>query len=174
MRIQGIDFRIQPFDRQKHDRSGFSCGIGELDQYLRKQMSQDRQRSIAAPFVLCREEPPDILGYYTLSSMSIDLGSLPEETSKKLPRHPEIPATLIGRLAVDLRWRNMGLGEYLLLDALSRSWSQSHTIGAFAVIVRAKDERPRQFYARYGFRPFPDHPAHMFLPMHIVKKIFSE
>jgi len=174
MRIQGINFRIQPFDRQKHDRSSFSCGIGELDQYLQKQMSQDRRRSITAPFVLCREELPDILGYYTLSSMSIDLGSLPEETSKRLPRYPEVPATLIGRLAVDLRWRNMRLGEYLLLDALSRSWKQSHTIGAFAVIVIAKDDRARQFYARYDFRPFPDHPDQMFLPMPILKKIFSK
>ena len=75
---------------------------------------------------------------------------------------------------MNLRWRNMRLGEYLLLDALSRSWRQSHTIGAFAVIVRAEDDSARQFYAKYDFRPFPDHPDRMFLPVHIVKKIFSK
>lgn len=174
MRINGVSFRIEPFERQKHDRSGFTCGVNELDQYLHKRISQDRERYITAPFVLCSEDSFEVLGFYTLSAMSVELCSLPEETIRKLPRYPEIPATRIGRLAVDLRWRGMRLGEYLLLDALYKSWKQSHKIGAFAVIVDAKNEEARQFYEKYDFKAFPDHPNRLFLPMNIVKKIFPE
>lgn len=174
MRIYGVSFRIEPFDRQRHDRSSFTCGINELDQYLHKQISQDRKRYITAPFVVCREDSFEVLGFYTLSAMSLELCSLPENTIRKLPRYPEIPATRIGRLAVDIRWRGKRLGEYLLLDALYKSWRQSHRIGAFAVIVDAKNDEARQFYEKYDFKVFPDHPNRLFLPMNIVKRIFPE
>lgn len=174
MRINEAHFRIEPFDRQRHIRSGFTCGIKELDQYLHKQISQDRKRSITAPFVVCREDALEVLGLYTLSALRVELCSLPKDTVRKLPQYPEIPATRIGRLAVDLRWRGMRLGEYLLLDALHKSWQQSHRIGAFAVIVDATNDEARKFYAKYGFKTFPNHPNRLFLPMNIVKKIFPE
>jgi GNAT superfamily N-acetyltransferase len=40
------------------------------------------------------------------------------QIAKKLPRYPLIPATLLGRLAVDERHHGEGIGEFLLMDAL--------------------------------------------------------
>ncbi len=99
-----------------------------------------------------------IIGYYTLSAAALQADDLPTELLKKLrlPRYPELPATLIGRLAVDVDFRGLRLGELLLMHALKRSWIGSQHIASLAVIVEAKDDLARQFYLRYDFIPFPE------------------
>src|SRR6266581_2612434 len=124
--------------RSNHDRADFSCGNASLDRYLREQAGQDLRRACATPFVLAPERGDTaILGYYTLSSYGIDVGELPADVARKLPRYPLIPATLLGRLAVDLRYHRQGVGEFLLLDALHRTLVQSAEIAAAAVVVDA-------------------------------------
>jgi hypothetical protein len=57
-----------------------------------------------------------ILGYYTRSSYSIDVGDLPADVAKKFPCYRLVPATLLGRLAVDRRLQGQRIGEPLLMD----------------------------------------------------------
>ena len=103
-------YRVGALTKQ-HDRSGFSCGIEPLDRYLREQAGQDARKRVAAPFVLCERTSNAVLGYYTLSALSIDVGAWPEDVARKLPRYPVVPATLLGRLAVDRRLRGKGMGN---------------------------------------------------------------
>ena len=170
---QNSPYGIEPLAKH-HDRTAFSCGSTPLDTYLRKHANQDAKRHLAAPFVLIEEEEPKVIGYYTLSQMSINMGSLPPPIIKKLPKYPLIPATLLGRLAVDRRHQGKGLGELLLLDALHRSWSLSDKIAAFSVVVDAKDENAEVFYKRYEFESFPDHPQRLFILTAKLDKLFSE
>ena len=79
---------------------------------------------------------------------------------------------MIGRLAVDNRYRGKKLGEFLLIDALKRSWDQTQQIGAAAVVVDAKNEAALGFYLKMGFIQFRDDPARLFLPMKTVEKLF--
>ena len=164
---------IEPLGK-RHDRAAFSCGDAALDTYLHKQASQDARRRVAAPFVLVKPPSPVVIGYYTLSQMSVHLGDLPPDIAKKLPKYPEVPVTLIGRLARAEGHRGHGIGELLLMDALRRSWALSSEIAAFAVVVDAKDERAGAFYERYEFQPFPDQPQRLFMPMAKLDKLFSE
>jgi GNAT superfamily N-acetyltransferase len=164
---------IAPLGPQ-HDRAGFSCGIEALDVYLRERARQDARKRIAAPFVLSAGEDTKVIGYYTLSAISIVLHELPQEIARKLPRYPVIPATLLGRLAVDSAHRGEGLGEYLLMDALYRAWTHSATIASFAVVVDAINEEARRFYARYEFRPFPKQERRLFLPMQKIQLLFPQ
>src|SRR5579864_6132071 len=137
---------IEPL-RNDHNRADFSCGNASLDRYLKEQAGQDLRRDCAAPFVLVSERgDTTILGYYTLSSYGIDVGELPADVAKKLPRYPLIPATLLGRLAVDRRYQGQGIGEFLLIDALHRAVVQSTEIAAAAVVVDAIDAGAAQFY----------------------------
>src|SRR5262249_684041 len=95
---------VLPLSR-RHDRADFSCGNAILDRYLREFAFQDARRRIAAPFVAVFESAPSkICGYYTLSAYAIRLSELPDTLAKRLPSYPRIPATLLGRLAVDLRY----------------------------------------------------------------------
>ncbi len=110
-------------------------------------------------------------GYYTLSSHSIDLGELPAHVARKLPRYPLVPATLLGRLAVDRRYKGQELGERLLVDALRRALTQSAQIAA-AVTVDAIDDPAARFYGHFGFIPFPDRPDRLFLLMKTIAALF--
>jgi GNAT superfamily N-acetyltransferase len=118
------------------DRSDFSSGNASVDRHLMGQDGQDLRRACATSLVLSpKRGASSILGYYTPSSYGIDVGELPAEVVKKLPRYPLIPATLLGRLAVDRRYQGQGVGEFLLMDALHRALVQSAEIGTAAVVV---------------------------------------
>ncbi|SJM29991.1 conserved hypothetical protein [Mesorhizobium delmotii] len=134
------------------------------------QAGQDARKNIAAPFVLVLPDGA-IAGYYTLSATAVDIGEWPAQTIRKLPRYPLIPATLLGRLAVDRRYRGQGHGRYLLADALSRCVRSE--IASFAVIVDAKGEDARRFYQRESFLPFPDQPMKLFRPMADIAELFK-
>jgi ribosomal protein S18 acetylase RimI-like enzyme len=104
-----------------------------------------------------------LAGFYTLSAAEVSVGELPEETARRLPPYPIIPAALIGRLAVDLRFRGIRLGEALLLDAADRVLDAGPA--AFALLVDAKDDAAMSFYVRYGFRRPRTRPMMLFLPV---------
>ena len=125
---------------------------------------------MAAPFVLLLTDGT-IAGYYTLSSTSVQLPELPEQVVRKLPRYPLVPATLLGRLAVDRRQQGKGYGRFLLADALFRA--ARNEIASFAVIVDAKDDNARRFYERESFLPFPDQPMRLFRPMADIRRLFD-
>jgi len=162
----------EPLGRQ-HDRTAFHCGAEALDRYLKQQARQDADKRVAAPFVAVR--PPDVrvLGYYTLSASVLTLADLPDDLACKLPRYPQLPVTLLGRLAVDQSTKGQGLGEHLLLDALHRSLAHADEIAAMAVVVDAKDENAVSFYRHYGFLPLQAKPNRLFVPMRSVAQLLG-
>ncbi len=164
---------IEPLGKH-HDRAAFDCGIAALNRYIREQAGQDSKKKIAATFILTGDAPPVIAGYYTLSSTSINIGELPETVAKKLPRYPLMPATLIGRLAVDRRNQGKGGGELLLMDALKRSLISTKQIGSVAVVVDAKDDSAKEFYTHFQFIQLVNYSHRLFLPIAIVQEYFGE
>ena len=148
----------------RHDRAAFSCGLPELDRYLARQASQDVRRRIARVFVCTAGETDAVLGFYTLSALSIDLASLPDQLSRKLPRHP-VPCALIGRLAVDRSAQGRGLGRMLLADAIKRTVAAGQTVAMHVLIVDAANDHAKRFYQTFGFAPLTDDPMRLFLPL---------
>lgn len=157
----------------RHNRADFSCGVEPLDDYLRRQAGQDLKKRVAAVFVLT-EDGKAVAGYYTLSQFSVELGELPAAAVRRLPRYPQVPATLIGRLAVDRHYQGKGVGELLLMDALRRCHAASREIASAAVVVDAKDARARAFYRKYGFLDLPAFPNRLFIPMKTIEQLLSE
>lgn len=153
-----------------HDRSAFASRSEPLDRYFRTQAGQDARKNMAAPFVLVLSDGR-IGGYYTLSATSVKLAELPIETTRRLPRYPIVPATLLGRLAVDRQFQGRGYGRFLLADALYRAVKSE--IASFAVIVDAKDDAARSFYERESFLPLPDEPLKLFRPIADLVKLFK-
>ena len=163
---------IELLDVTRHCREAFSCGVESLDTYFRTKAKQDRGRFAAAVFVLA--EGSTVIGYYTLSSYTIHASELPAELARRLPRYPNLPATLIGRLAVDGRHQKRGYGEELLMDALKRSLANTREVGSVAVVVEAENANAIKFYRSYGFIQFSDRPDKLFLPMQTIKEMFGE
>jgi GNAT superfamily N-acetyltransferase len=146
---------IQPLTG-RHDRSAFESGSAQLDAWLRHTAQQHQRRGISKTFVAVLDEAPErILGYYALTVCEIRTGELPRK----------ITGIRLGRLAVDRSVQGQGLGEFLLMHAIERSRSVLEHVGVHAVFVDAKDERAAAFYRKYGFRPLPDDPLRLVLPI---------
>jgi len=171
--VGNLEVEVAPFDKRIHDRTAFDCGESSLTGYVKSQMSQDLKNSVAVPFVLTESGSDRIIGYYTLSSYSIELGDLPESVQKKLPKYPKVPCTMLGRLAVDQQFKGKRLGEFLLLDALSLCLAQSEKIASYAVIVEAINDEAVGFYKRFDFEQFADMPSRFYLPMKDIAQIFE-
>jgi ribosomal protein S18 acetylase RimI-like enzyme len=164
--------KIEPLGK-KHDRVVFSCGNDALDTYLKKRASQEVKKKIATTFVMADSRTSAVIGYYTLSATSILLADLPDETTRKLPKYPHVPATLLGRLAIDSRYQGRGYGDILIIDALRRALQATTEVASFAVVVDAINERARFFYEHYEFCAFPDQKLRLFLPMKTIADLFS-
>ncbi len=145
-------------------------GADALDRYLRTQAGQDARKNMAAAFVLVAPDGA-IGGYYTLSATGVRLAELPADITRRPPRYPMVPATLLGRLAVDRRYQGRGYGRFLLADALFRAARSE--IASFAIVVEPKDEAARRFYLRESFLAFPDQPLRLFRPMADIKALFD-
>ena len=166
-------YRIDPIGKS-HDRAPFSCGSAALDRYLQLQARQDAEKSVAAPFVLTASPTLRVLGYYTLSASLVNTSELPDTFVKKLPRYPQLPVTLLGRLAVDQSMKGKGIGQFLLMDALHRCLEAAGNIAAMAVVVDAKDDAAEAFYRHYSFVPLQQQPRRLFLPMKTVARLFGQ
>jgi GNAT superfamily N-acetyltransferase len=107
-----------------------------------------------------------IKGYYTLSNASVPAEQMPEAIRRKMPgSYTALPVTLLGRLAVDVKFKGQGLGGILLVDALKRSFSiAGQSLGSIGVVVDPLDEEAVAFYKKFGFVLLPDS-GKMFLPM---------
>jgi len=154
-----------------HEKEKFSCGKLMLDNYIQKQAKQDVKSKVSACFVYTEDEK-EVKGYYTLSNGSIPNSQLPESFKKKLPRYQDLPVTLLGRLAVDNKFKGQKIGKILLLDALKRSYDASSSIGSLAVVVDPFDQEAADFYTKYGFILLPDS-NRMFLPMATIEQLFT-
>ena len=58
-----------------------------------------------------------------------------------------------------------------LLDALRRAEHISAEVGIRAVEVDAIDDAARRFYLKFGFVTLADAPNHLFLPIHVIRKL---
>jgi GNAT superfamily N-acetyltransferase len=157
-------FVIEHLDPAKHRRQDFHCESVELTTFLKQRARKEMDARASACFVLAPvSDPGRIAGYYTLSQTSVTVARLPAGLAKRLPRYPDLGATLIGRLARDLEWKGRQIGPLLLLDALRRCVRMSNDVGAVVVVTDPKDVKARAFYERFGFRALDD--RRLFIPM---------
>ncbi len=89
---------MEPFDRQRHDRSGFDCGIPILNEWLATKVSQFEKKDLARTYLLVEAGSTVVKGDYALSNHTVAYESLPADQVKGLPQI-DMPVVLIGRLA---------------------------------------------------------------------------
>jgi len=153
-----------------HARAAFSCGVDSLDRYLRERAGQDQRRGAAVCYVLTEADSARVIGYYTLSATSVRrLTDVPAALKRRLPRYPDVPATLLGCLAVDQTFQGSGMGEMLLADALRRVLLLRQELGVAGVVVDAEDEGVIAFYERFDFQRLGAGSKRLFLPLAAIE-----
>jgi len=161
---------------ESHDRDGFSCEKEQLTKFLRERALRDMRSKTSATRVLLLESKVEIVGYYTLTAASVSFDKVPDAIRKriKLTKYPTTSATLLARLARDIRWRGRGIGELLVIDALRRAYNQTAHIGAALILVDAIDDEAAEFYQAFGFTAFPEKRLELFMPMAMVETLVNK
>ncbi len=104
-------------------------------------------------------------------------GAISHEVSPKTMRRnmPDpLPVLLLGRLAIDKKYHNMGLGSALLRDAMIRAVSVARVARVFAILVHALSERAKRFYLSRGFVESPLQPMTLIMTLETVRSILPE
>lgn len=162
--------RFEPFDRKRHDRGRFDCGVAALNEYLRTSLGQHGRRDLTRGYVAA-DAGNCVVGYFTLAAGRLTVSVFPERGG--LPAKMPLPTTLLGRLAVDRAWQGRGIGAALLAYALRVAVAGAESIASAVIEVDAKDDTTHSFYAKFGFRSLTDDRHHMYLPMETARKAIS-
>lgn len=163
-----MSYQYERLDKNRHDRTRFDCGNEPLNRYLRETARQSQEKGAAVCFVLVDDETGYIAGYYTLTQHAIDAGDVNPELfggHRKLPRSKMLPATLLGRLAIDQHYQGQGLGAALLARALETALAAAEKVAAVAVVVDPDGETAARFYEHHGFRVLNEESGRMFITM---------
>lgn len=170
---------IEPLDTSKHDRAAFSCGVDQVDNFIKKTANKLSKADNLRVWVMT-ENGTSIVGFYAINAHSIDYQDLPEKFARTRPGHGSIPAAYISMIGRDTRYRGGGYGGILLADCLARIGKVAEQIGTAVVVLDVLDcgdaertKRRADLYRDYGFVPFPSNPLRMFLPVATIKDLLQ-
>mgnify|MGYP001025035365 CR=1 FL=1 len=159
--------------RPDHSVAGFDCGVSSLNVWLERYARAAQGAGSAQTFVVTdAEQKGRVVGYHALAAASIEHVDATPRARKGMPRH-SIPALLLARLAVDSTVQGLGLGAFLLRDAMLRAVSAADEIGIRILLVHALDERARDFYRRFGFEESPSDPLNLQLLIKDIKAVIA-
>ncbi len=116
------------------------------------------------------------MGYYTLSGHAIEVTALPPDLARRLPTGIPLPATLLGQMAVDMRYQGQGYGEKLVLHALRTALRATREVASIGVVVDALTDELVRFYAKptLGFVELRDRSRHLTAPMNRIRAMFPD
>jgi ribosomal protein S18 acetylase RimI-like enzyme len=157
---------------KEHDRTGFDCGVAELNAFLRSTARQHGDKGISRTFVLVNQGSTVIMGFFTLTLCEVVAGKLPAGYAKKYPHHG-LPAVRLARLAVSRKQQGKKYGELLLAEAIHRTIRIAGQAGVIGLFVDAKNDSARTFYEHYSFVPLLNQPLHIFLPIEAIRMTIS-
>ena len=153
-----------------HDLADLDSGESSLNEWLRRRAFKNHAAGASRCFVLCAGST--VVAYYSLSAGAISHEAAPKAMRRNMP--DPLPILLLGRLAVDHRYHNQGIGQALLRDAMLRAVSVAGEAGVFAILVHALSGQARQFYRSRGFVESPLQPMTLLMTIETVRSILAE
>lgn len=170
---------IEPFDPSRHDRTAFSCGVEQVDNYFQKTANKLAKADNIRLYVMVAADGT-VIGFYALNAHAIDYSDLPAKYARTRPAHGSIPAAYISMIGRDRRFRGGGYGGDLLVDGLRRIAAAADAIGVAVVMLDVLDcgnpDRVawrKTLYEKYGFQALSSNPLRMFLPISVVRDLIA-
>lgn len=172
--------KFEPFDPEKHDRTAFSCGVDQVDNYFRKTANKlQKAGNVRVSVLLDADEK--LLGFYAVNAHSVDYDELPKRYARTRPSHGSIPAAYISMIGVDQRYQGNGLGGVLLVEALKSLARASETLGIALILLDVLDcgdkeatDRRIALYTGYGFTKLENATLRLFLPIQDARALLIE
>lgn len=150
----------------------FSCGDDTMDDWFLSKALSWCYLGFCQVYVAVDDS--GVVGFFSLSPTQIEPLSLTRKMrdGKSRMGHPGI---LLGRIAVrsDLQRSSSRVGSLLLEHAIYKACEASRMIGGRFIVLDAKTDELRDWYARMDFLPLKDAPLRMILPMKIAAESIS-
>lgn len=134
-----------------HETKEFDCDEPSLNEWLQKRALKNQILGASKCFVICHSK--EVVGYYCLSAGAIGHDLAPKAMRRNMP--DPLPVLLLGRLAIDKKYHNKGLGSAMLRDAMLRAVNVAKEAGVFVVLLHALTEKAKRFYLSRGFVESP-------------------
>lgn len=150
--------------------SAFDSGELSLNEWLKKRAFKNHAAGASRCFVVCAGR--EVIGYYSLSAGAVSHEAAPKAMRRNMP--DPLPVLLLGRLAVDKRHHNRGIGQALLRDAMLRAVNVSGNAGVSALLVHALSDPAKQFYLSRGFVESPLQAMTLIMTLETVRSILVE
>ncbi|POZ49600.1 GNAT family N-acetyltransferase [Methylovulum psychrotolerans] len=150
--------------------SNFDSGEFSLNEWLKRRAFKNHAAGASRCFVVCAGT--EVIGYYSLSAGAVSHEAAPKAMRRNMP--DPLPVLLLGRLAVDKRHHNRGIGQAILRDAMLRAVNVSGDAGVFALLVHALSDPAKQFYLSRGFVESPLQPMTLIMTLETVRSILAE
>ena len=152
-----------------HELEQFNSGTPPLDEWLKRRARQNEAGGASRTYVIA--EGRRVIGYYSLAAGSVLHAEATGRVRRNMP--DPVPATLLGRLAVDHSWQRRRLGAALLRDAVLRVIGAAGTIGVRALLVHTISEEAKTFYERQGFRPSAIEPMTVMITIEEARRMLG-
>lgn len=164
-----MEFVVEKLTRA-HDRTAFGCGDGALDEFIQRYAMQQQRGHYGTTWVLrCKNGPTETISYFTMCSGGLERRDI-ADLVVRAPYYVDLPVTMIGRLAVDVRHAGRGYGARTLAIACTFALSIAKVHGSCGVVVDAKTPAVVPFYERHGFTVLPDSPRRLFASMKSISR----
>lgn len=136
-----------------HDLADFDSGEAVLDDWLRRRALVNMAIAASRSYVVCPTRSRRVIGFYALSMGQILNREATGAMRRNMPR--QIPAVILGRLAIDRNWQRRGLGAALLRDAVERSVRAVAEVASRLLVVHTISLAAEAFYRHFGFTRLP-------------------
>lgn len=136
---------------ERHNVNDFDCGNQSLNTWLMHHALRMQRRNYSRVFALVPRgtNSDGVVGYFSLSAASLNKAELVDV--KQRSELGEVPAVLLGKLALDKHLHGRGFSSVLLAEAGNLVVRVTEQIGARLMVTDPVDERATHFYARHGF-----------------------
>jgi len=138
----------------------FSCGDNDLDDFFLNHAEKYEQQLLGKSYCYRLDGDNSVVCAFTLSNSSIDARNLPNSRKKKLTENiphekslSSYPATLIGRLGVNMEFSGKGVGRELM--GYIKQWMllpSNLTACRYLTVDAYNNEPTLKFYEVNGFK----------------------
>ena len=131
----------------KHDLSNFTCGVDDLDEFLKCDALDQQNQNLNVTYLAVHKN--EILGYVSISADKIECKKINKKIEVKYPFYPSVK---ICRLAVNQKYKGIGLGNEILASICGLIKNLSKELGVKFITVDAY-LNAYEFYKKNSFTP---------------------
>ena len=168
---------IEKWNPVRHDRSGFDCGVGRLDNFLKLSAKKQQNDDMSRVYVAVEPGETMILGYHAINVGTMNVAELARRP-RGTPNHGEIPVLFLGQVAVDKMAQGLGVGSLLMHHVFEKACIIADEAGCHAVVLDVMSDGDREAFVRrkgwheeFGFQSFASNAARMFMAIMQVRQI---